>query len=184
MNRTRSVLLTLMFMLSIVLVGCGGQAPQQAAATTAPQQAAATVAPQPAEATAAPASPAAPVKITVFAPQGEDVDLATNSLTKELEQKFNIQFEWQTTTYDGVSAKEKRQISLASGDFPDLYLLIPWVDQFSQTDLLKFSQQGVVLPLNDLIDQYAPNIKAALEKYPYFKAMATAPDGNIYGLPQ
>jgi putative aldouronate transport system substrate-binding protein len=180
-------------MLSVLLAACGGQAPQQAAATAAPQQAAATAAPQPAEATAAPepaaataapASASAPVKITVFAPQGEDVDLATNSLTKELEQKFNIQFEWQTTTYDGASAKEKRQISLASGDYPDLYLLIPWVDQFSQTDLLKFSQQGVVLPLNDLIDQYAPNVKAALEKYPYFKAMATAPDGKIYGIPQ
>jgi putative aldouronate transport system substrate-binding protein len=202
MNRTRSVFLTLVLMLSVLLAACGGQAPQQAAATAAPQQAAATTAPQaaeptaapqpaaataaaqPAEATAAPASASAPVKITVFAPQGEDVDLATNSLTKELEQKFNIQFEWQTTTYDGASAKEKRQISLASGDFPDLYLLIPWVDQFSQTDLLKFSQQGVVLPLNDLIDQYAPNIKAALEKYPYFKAMASAPDGKIYGIPQ
>src|SRR5215211_4938000 len=184
MNRTRSIFLTLLLMLSVLLAACGGQAPQPAKATAAPQQAAATAAPQPAEATAAPASASAPVKITVFAPQGEDVDLATNSLTKELEQKFNIQFEWQTTTYDGASAKEKRQISLASGDFPDLYLLIPWVDQFSQTDLLKFSQQDVVIPLNDLIDQYAPNIKAALEKYPYFKAMATAPDGKIYGIPQ
>src|SRR5215207_1917241 len=133
MNKTRSVFLTLVLMLSVLLAACGGQAPQQAAATAAPQSAAATAAPQPAAATAAPqpaqataalASASAPVKITVFAPQGEDVDLATNSLTKELEQKFNIQFEWQTTTYDGASAKEKRQISLASGDFPDLYLLI------------------------------------------------------------
>src|SRR5215207_9372375 len=115
MNRIRSIFLTLMLMLSVLLAGCGGQTPQQAASTAAPQQAAPT---------AVPASASAPVKITVFAPQGEDVDLATNSLTKELEQKFNIQFEWQTTTYDGASAKEKRQISLASGDFPDLYLLI------------------------------------------------------------
>ncbi|MEO7912172.1 MAG: ABC transporter substrate-binding protein, partial [Roseiflexaceae bacterium] len=79
---------------------------------------------------------------------------------------------------------EKRQISLASGDYPDLYLLIPWVDQFSQTELIKYGQDGVVLPLNELVDQYAPNIKAALDKYPYFKVMATAPDGKIYGIPQ
>src|SRR4029453_4320984 len=41
---------------------------------------------------------------------------------------------------------------------------------------------GVFLPLNGLIDQYAPNIKAAMEKEPLLKALNTAPDGNIYGL--
>ena len=45
-----------------------------------------------------------------------------------MSDKFKIQFRWQTTTYDGGPAKEKRQIALASGDYPDLFLLIPWVD--------------------------------------------------------
>lgn len=163
--------------LSMLLAACAAPvAPANAPAAAAPAAKAA--------ATEAPAPAAGPVKITVFGPQGPDQNLTTNSFTKEAEQKFNVQFEWQTTTLDGASSKEKRQISLASGDYPDLYLLIPWVDQFSQTDLLKFAKQGVVMPLNDLIDQYAPNIKAVLDKYPYFKAVATAPDGKIYGLPQ
>ena len=34
--------------------------------------------------------------------------------------------------YDGGPAKEKRQIALASGDYPDLFLLVPWVDQFTR----------------------------------------------------
>jgi len=122
----------------------------------------------------------APVAISVFAQQGTDTDLPTNKFSKLLEQKFNIQFKWTTVPYDG--AAEKRQISLASGDYPDLYLLIPWVDRFSQTDLLKYGKQGVILPLNDLIDQYAPNIKSVLDSNMYYKAMNTAPDGNIYGL--
>lgn len=125
-------------------------------------------------------APSKPVTIKVFAQQGADTDLTTNKFSKILESKFNITFKWTTVPYDG--AAEKRQISLASGDYPDLYLLIPWVDRFSQTDLLKFSQQGVILPLNDLIDQYAPNIKATLDGNAYYKAMNTAPDGNIYGL--
>ena len=79
-------------------------------------------------------------------------------------------------------AKEKRQISLASGDYPDAYMLTAYIDQFSQADVLKYGKQGVLLPLNDLIDQYAPNIKAAMENDPDFKAFNTAPDGNIYGL--
>ncbi|TCC37462.1 extracellular solute-binding protein [Kribbella capetownensis] len=124
------------------------------------------------------------VTLNVFAPQSAETNLATNDFTKLIQQKFNITIKWQTTTFDGGPAKEKRQISLASGDYPDLYLLIPWVDQFTTADLLKLSNQGVVVPLNQLIDQYAPNIKKALDATPDWKAMATAPDGKIYGMPQ
>ncbi|MGW7680813.1 extracellular solute-binding protein [Kribbella sp. NPDC054772] len=124
------------------------------------------------------------VTLSVFSPQSADWNLATNDFTKLIQQKFNLTIKWQTTTFDGGPAKEKRQISLASGDYPDLYLLIPWVDQFTQADLLKLSNQGVVVPLNQLIDQYAPNIKKALDATPEWKAMATAPDGKIYGMPQ
>jgi len=120
------------------------------------------------------------VPMNVFVHQGSDMNLATNKFTKKMEEKFNIKFNWTTVPFDG--AAEKRQISLASGDYPDLYLLIPWVDRFSQTDLLKFGQQGVILPLNDLIDQHAPNIKKVLDSNDYYKAMNTAPDGKIYGL--
>ena len=28
---------------------------------------------------------------------------------------------------------------------------------------MKYGKQGVLIPLNDLIDKYAPNIKAAME---------------------
>ena len=101
-----------------------------------------------------------------------------------VKEKFNITIKWQTTTFDAGPAKEKRQISLASGDYADLYMLIPWVEQFTPTELLKLGNQGVVVPLNDLIDQYAPNIKKALDAEPEWKAMATAPDGKIYGMPQ
>ncbi|MFC7598436.1 ABC transporter substrate-binding protein [Terrabacter sp. GCM10028922] len=124
------------------------------------------------------------VGLTVFAPQDPNQKLSANSLTKQLEKQLGVAITWQTTTYDGASASEKRQISLASGDLPDAYLLIPWVTQFSPAELQKYGKQGVFLPLNDLIDQYAPNIKKAFAETPQWKRIATAPDGKIYGLPQ
>lgn len=120
------------------------------------------------------------VEIDVFAVQENGIDLNTNGFTKLLQDKFNAKFNFQTVPSDG--AKEKRQISLASGDYPDAYILTAYVDQFSQADVLKYGQQGVFVPLNDLIDKYAPNIKAVIEKDPTFKAFNTAPDGSIYGL--
>ncbi|QJD86597.1 extracellular solute-binding protein [Cohnella herbarum] len=121
-----------------------------------------------------------PVEIDVFAVQENGIDLNTNGFTKLLQDKFNAKFNFQTVPSDG--AKEKRQISLASGDYPDAYILTAYVDQFSQADVLKYGQQGVFVPLNDLIDKHAPNIKAVIEKDPTFKAFNTAPDGSIYGL--
>ncbi|MGG4144036.1 extracellular solute-binding protein [Paenibacillus algorifonticola] len=122
----------------------------------------------------------APVEITMFAVQESGIDLTTNKFTKFVEEKFNIKFKFDATPPDG--AKEKRQISLASGDYPDAYMLPGYIDQFSQADVLKYGKQGVIVPLNDLIEQYAPNIKAAMEKDADLKAFNTAPDGNIYGL--
>lgn len=126
------------------------------------------------------AAVAKPVDVSVFAVQEAGIDIPTNKFTKLVEDKFNIKFDWQINPSDG--AKEKRQISLASGDYPDAYLLTAYIDQFSQADELKYGQQGVLIPLNDLIDKYAPDIKAAFEKHPELKALNTAPDGNIYGL--
>src|SRR5215213_7626529 len=125
-----------------------------------------------------------PININIFSPQAATRDLATNAFSLSLEKMFNVKFNWTTTTYDNTDASEKRNLALASGDYPDVFMLVPWVDQFSQVDLLKYGSQGVILPLNDLIDQYAPNVKAALEKFPDFKAFATAPDGTIWGIPQ
>ncbi len=121
-----------------------------------------------------------PVEISVFAVQEQGIDLKTNKFTEYLQKEYDVKFNWQLIPSDG--AKEKRQISLASGDYPDAYMLTHYIDQFSQADLLKFGKQGVLIPLNDLIDQYAPNIKKALETQPDMKVLNTAPDGNIYGL--
>jgi putative aldouronate transport system substrate-binding protein len=125
-----------------------------------------------------------PLIIRVFGPQGAEADLATNAFTLSLQEMFNVKFEWTVTTYDGTSAAEKRNLALASGDYPDVFMLVPWVDQFSQIDLLKYGAQGVVLPLNDLIAEHAPNIQSALDTYPDFNAMSTSPGGTIWGLPQ
>lgn len=122
--------------------------------------------------------------ITIFAPQGSDMDLNTNAFTLLLEDKFDVDLQFEATTYDAAAAAEARQISLASGSYPDAYMLIPWVNQFSQSELLRLGGQGVAIPLNDLIESYAPTITQTLADVPDYATLATAPDGNIYGLPE
>jgi putative aldouronate transport system substrate-binding protein len=124
------------------------------------------------------------VIIDTFTPSDQTMNLDTNQVTKIMSDKFKIQFRWQTTTFDAGPAKEKRQISLASNDYPDLFFLIPWVDAFTQAEVLKLGQQGIALPLEQLIKDNAPNIQKALDSNKTYKEMSTAPDGHIYALPQ
>jgi putative aldouronate transport system substrate-binding protein len=123
-------------------------------------------------------------QLVAFGPQGDNGSLKDNAFTLALEKQFDIDFDWQTTTYDGSVAGEKRQVSLASGDYPDAYFLVPWVDAFSRNEILKYGQQGVLVPLEDLIDEYAPNLKERFDEKPDWKESVTAPDGHIYAITQ
>lgn len=122
--------------------------------------------------------------ITIFGEQGGQIDLNSNSFTKHLEEKFDVDIRFETTSYGASEATEARQISLAGGDLPEAYMLVPWASQFSRAELQRYGDQGLLLQLNDLIDEHGPNIAAALEAEPGFKELTETPDGEIWGLPQ
>lgn len=68
-------------------------------------------------------------------------------------------------------------LAIASGDLPDI-ISLAYSEKIEDLGI-----EGGMLPLNDLIDKYAPNIKAFFEKYPRYKKDAVAADGNIYFIP-
>ncbi|MGP4040074.1 ABC transporter substrate-binding protein [Gracilibacillus sp. D59] len=121
--------------------------------------------------------------MSVFIAENGEMDLETNSFTKFAEDKFDINFDFQKTGYDSSAAKEKRQISLASGDYPEVFFLVDWVDKFAPSEVIKYGEQGALIPLNDLIEEHAPNISKVLEERESFRKIATSPDGNIYSMP-
>jgi putative aldouronate transport system substrate-binding protein len=105
-------------------------------------------------------------------------NFATNELTKWLEDKTNVHIEWEIA--DEKAAQEKLNLVLGSGDYPDVIMGFG----VSNTQQLIYGNQGVFLPLNKLIDQYGTETKKMFDAVPYVKDMITAPDGNIYALPQ
>jgi len=50
-------------------------------------------------------------------------------------------------------------------------------------NITEFGMQGAFIPLNDLIDSYAPHIRALLDERPIIENFITASDGNIYFIP-
>ncbi|MCZ8515245.1 ABC transporter substrate-binding protein [Paenibacillus filicis] len=105
-------------------------------------------------------------------------DFATNEFTKWLEEKTNIHIQWEVAPEK--SATEKLNLVLSSGDYPDVIMGFG----VSPTQMMIFGTQGVFLPLNKLIDQYGVETKRMFQETPSSKDLITAPDGNIYALPQ
>lgn len=99
------------------------------------------------------------------------------TLFNEYEKMTNIDVKWETVQHSVLS--EKKNLKIASGDLPDFFM----ASSFTATDLMKYGSQGIFIPLNPYLEEYAPNFSALLEKYPKFKQGVTMPDGNIYSFP-
>lgn len=98
-------------------------------------------------------------------------------LLNEYKEMTNVNITWNQVPADGL--EEKRNLALASDDLPDAF----YSAQLPVSDVQKYGAQGTFIPLNDLIDKYAPNIKKVLDENPEIKKAITFPDGNIYSIP-
>ncbi len=81
------------------------------------------------------------------------------------------------TAVETVSSSEQAfSTMLADSTLPDIV-------GYTGTDLKKAGMDGALIPLEDLIEEYAPNIHKFLNENPELKATATAADGHIYFIP-
>lgn len=99
------------------------------------------------------------------------------AIFQEIAKDTNISLE-------GVIAKSNADeeqafnLMLSSGDLPDI------IGYNSIAELEKLGRDGGLIPLNDLIKEYAPNIQALLDSDAKFKQGATSLDGNMYFIPK
>lgn len=97
---------------------------------------------------------------------------------QELEKETNVIVDWNMSSDDGWN--EKKSLLFASNALPDAFY---GQGILTEVDIMKYASQGMLIPLNDLIEEYAPNLKAILDENPQYRRQITAPDGNIYALP-
>ena len=109
--------------------------------------------------------------------QNEDNDWNDILIWNHYRDLTNVNVNWELINPDAL--EEKRNLALGSGDLPDVFYL----SQLSNPDLLKYGEQGTFIPLNDLIEKYAPNLTALMEADPSIRKAITFPDGNIYSMP-
>lgn len=119
------------------------------------------------------------ITLKVLAMQDASIkDINTHYLFTNLEKKTNIKIEW--ILAPGDSFIEKRNVLIAGGDYPDIFS-----GGMSKTDEMNLgSSQGVLMPLNPLMEKYGDWINKSFKYRPELVTNSTALDGNIYALPQ
>lgn len=98
---------------------------------------------------------------------------------EEVEKQTGIKIKWDVVP--NAEYKQIMQVRLSSqNDLPDIICI---QGESDGTTLMKYAADGILMPLNDLINDYAPNLVQLFEDYPDVKTAITLPDGQIAALP-
>lgn len=122
-----------------------------------------------------------PIKMSLMAPGTGIAEWEDMPTLTEYEEMTNIELTYTTPPISDFSTNFN--LAFASGDLPDI-IFGPGSDSFTAAMESEYGQQGLLLPLNDLIDDYAPNFKKLIEENPEIEKSITTTDGNIYALPR
>jgi putative aldouronate transport system substrate-binding protein len=109
-------------------------------------------------------------------------DPKENWFSKYWEEKTNVRIDWEYTAAAQPEMVQKINLRMASGDLPDFFLVNGSYRGFDRSMQVTYGSQGLIIPVNDLVEKYSVNVKKALQEYPAFKQAWTAPDGKMYGL--
>ena len=79
---------------------------------------------------------------------------------QEVEKKTGIHIIWDTPPENIYM--ERKSIIFAANELPDAF----FKGQLTSQELADYGSQGLLIPLNKLIDKYAPNVKKVLRQFP------------------
>lgn len=117
-----------------------------------------------------------PITLTAHMHYGDIFVLNDNwIITKEIGKMTGVNLKGVASSMI-TSSQEAFNLMIANHKIPD-------VVSGSNNDMLKYGEEGAFLPLNDLIDKYAPNYKAYLDKNPDVRSAISTVDGTMYFIP-
>jgi putative aldouronate transport system substrate-binding protein len=111
--------------------------------------------------------PNSKINISIYSMAGHAQPPADNRIYKWMADNLNVTFTWDILVGD---KDQKIGVMIAGGEYPDLL----------HVDSTKFYEGGALLPLDDLIDKYAPRLKA---HYAEAWEKMKEDDGHVYTLP-
>ncbi len=117
-----------------------------------------------------------PLTITFATVENADISNSYNEnlpAFQELEKRTGIHVNFEASPDDQYNTTMQTRLAAAK-DLPDL-IRVP-------DDPIRYATGGVIIPIDDLIGDYAPNIISLFKERPEVKKAMVAPNGRIYTL--
>lgn len=110
----------------------------------------------------------------IFVKHSLTKDVNTMQWLTDLEEKCNVEVEWQQISADW---DQKKPALFASGEIPDLLF-----SATADSDYVQYN--GLFEDLKPLIEQYAPNLQEMFKELPEAEIICTTMEGKIFGTPK
>lgn len=159
-NKAFYVLLMLILAFSVVAAGCSKSSDNGGQSSPSPSSSGSD---SPNEGEAKPE----PFEISIFTNQTGPIPTDDNRIYKKIKDELGVTLKEEYLVGD---VEQKLGVMIAGGDYPDMI-----------TANTKLTAAKAVIPLEDLIEQHAPNLKKHYEKV--WNMMKDPDDGHIYWLP-
>lgn len=118
------------------------------------------------------------ITLKIFGQQGGiHADWSQMDLFTHYQELTNIDLDFRTAPLQGYA--EQKNLMFVSGDYPDIIVR----GFLTPSEIIKYGGMGTLLPLEDMLAEYAPNFSKLMEQFPEMKARIISPDGHIYALP-
>lgn len=174
----RAGLFAAVLVLAVAVAACSGQnkeASSPAASSASPQAGTDAQPPKLGNLTYwVPNHPAAAAQMQTYAEMG---------MYKEMEKITGVKVEFQHPPIDTAQQKEQFNLMITTNKLPDV-IEYTWTGPNGYPGGPgKAIQDNKIIKLNDLIDQYAPNLKRLLDEHPDWKKQIMTDDGSIYAFP-
>lgn len=111
-------------------------------------------------------------------PAGTESNPNNRTIFKRLQEETNVEIAW--TAYQSDQWGDKITLAMANTNTLTDFV---FTANFSDNDLLRYADQGVIIPLEKYIDAYMPNLKSVFDKYPEYRKMSEDENGHIWALP-
>jgi putative aldouronate transport system substrate-binding protein len=121
-----------------------------------------------------------PIELTMMAPGTGLQEWKDMETLKAYAEKTNVHFKYNTPPLNDFQTK--LNLAFASEDVGDI-IYGAGTNNLTPAMEVDYGEQGILIPLEDLIEEYAPNLKKLLDENPDVKRSITTLDGHIYSLP-
>lgn len=104
-------------------------------------------------------------------------NLDETDMMKKIAEETNINVEWELIPQ--ASWAEKKNLIVAGGEYPDAFY---GPKSLTHDEVQKYGADGVLIDIEGLLDEYAPNINKIREEDPFYDNFIKSMDGKIYQL--